>query len=231
MIIIVFKYHLVMYIYIDNILCDVVLSSVKSWIKTKKFKIGINNNGSIIKRKQLWFQKNLLPFNKNWEKYDRWCSEDEYDDILIMLESIIKKHLIENNINININSCLVNEYTNGSDFIKFHQDSNKAFGDNFYTVILSIGNKRTLRFRGLSNNTETNNTETNNTETNNTETNNTETNNTETNIIDDIFDIQLDNNSLCICTPEINKKYEHSIIKDDSVGFRHSFTFREFINL
>ena len=136
-----------MYLYLDNILNYDEYKNINSWVKKKKFKIGINNDGSIIKRKQLWYQKNNLTFDKKWEKYDRWCSECTYDDILIGLESLIKKYLDENNIDFNINSCLINKYNSGSDFIKFHQDSTKAFGNSFYTIILSIGETRTLQFK------------------------------------------------------------------------------------
>ena len=94
-------------------------------------------------------------FNKDWEKYDRWRSEKEYDTLLIYFEFIIelflKKHNI-NDINININSCLINKYENGSEFIKYHQDSTKAFGNSHYIILYSIGEERIMRFKNINNN-------------------------------------------------------------------------------
>lgn len=191
-----------MYLYINNILNYDDYESLISWlyVNDNRFKIGKNNDRSIIKRKQIWYQKNQLPFDKKWEKFDRWRSELVYDPIIIKLENIIKKYLYDNNIDItiDINSCLINKYSSGSDFIKFHQDSNKAFGGDFYTIIISIGETRTLQFRNIKNDI-------------------------------DKFEIRLCNNSLFICYPDINKTHEHSIIKDNSLGTRYSFTFRKFI--
>jgi alkylated DNA repair dioxygenase AlkB len=187
--------------YINNFLLENEKNMILNWLNEKQFKNGINNDKSIIKRQQLWFQKEQKPFNKDWIKFDWWNSETEYDDILFQMESLIKLYLKENNINIgvNINSCLVNKYENGQKFIKFHQDSNKAFGNHHYIILYSIGEPRTMRFRNI-------------------------------NDFKDTFDITLESNSLVIIYPEINIIYEHSIIKDDTQNTRYSFTFREFIS-
>ena len=187
--------------YINNFLFENEIIMLLKWLNSKKFKKGINNDKSIIKRKQLWFQKEQKPFNKDWTKFDWWNSESEYDNILVHLEVLIKSYLKENDINIgvNINSCLVNKYKNGQKFIKFHQDSNKAFGKSHYIILYSIGETRTMRFRNINDNNDT-------------------------------FDITLESNSLVIIYPEINISYEHSIIKDDTQNIRYSFTFREFIS-
>jgi alkylated DNA repair dioxygenase AlkB len=187
--------------YINNFLFENEKNMILNWLNAKQFKNGINNDKSVIKRQQLWFQKEQKPFNKDWIKFDWWNSESKYDDILLRLESLIKLYLKENNINIgvNINSCLVNKYENGQKFIKFHQDSNKAFGINHYIILYSIGETRTMRFRNI-------------------------------NDMNDTFDITLESNSLVIIYPEINISYEHSIIKDDTQNTRYSFTFREFIS-
>ncbi len=187
--------------YINNFLFENEKLLIINWLNNKKFKKGINNDSSIIKRKQLWFQKEQKPFNKDWIKFDWWNSETVYDDMLVKLECLIKSYLKKNNININvnINSCLVNKYKNGQKFIKFHQDSSKAFGKNHYIILYSIGEQRTMRFRNI-------------------------------NDINDTFDLVLESNSLVIIYPEININYEHSIIKDNSKNTRYSFTFREFIS-
>lgn len=187
--------------YIDNFLIDNEKNTILKWLNSKKFKKGINNDNSIIKRKQLWFQKEKKPFNKEWEKFDRWCSEPEYDILLLYLEFIIQLYLKKHNININvnINSCLINKYENGSEFIKFHQDSPKAFGKEHFIILYSIGEERTMRFKHINKN-------------------------------DEMFDIKLKSNSLLIIYPEINYCYQHSILKDNTKKIRYSLTFREFIS-
>jgi len=188
--------------YFNNFLFENEANQVLNWLNSKTFKKGINNDNSIIKRKQLWFQKDKKPFNKDWQMYDRWCSEKEYDPILIYFEFIIELFLKQQDINdvdININSCLINKYKNGSEFIKFHQDSTKAFGVNHYIILYSIGEDRVMRFKNINNN-------------------------------NDIFDINLKSNSLLIIYPEINNIYQHSILKDDTKNIRYSLTFREFIS-
>jgi alkylated DNA repair dioxygenase AlkB len=187
--------------YFDNFLIDDTKEILLNWLNNIEFKIGINNDNSIIKRKQLWYQKNQKPFNELWKKYDRWCSEPIYNNHLINLENIIKLLFVKNNINIdiNINSCLINKYENGKDFIKYHQDSSKAFGKNHYIIIFSLGENRLIRFRNINNKNNT-------------------------------FDINLKSNSLILIYPNININYEHSIIKDESENPRFSLTFREFIS-
>ena len=188
--------------YFNNFLFENEEKLILNWLNTREFKKGINNDKSVIKRTQIWYQKQQKPFNKDWEKYDRWCSEKEYDIFLIYFEYIIELFLKQNNINdvkININSCLINKYKNGSEFIKFHQDSTKAFGDNHFIILYSIGESRTMRFKNINNN-------------------------------NDIFDIKLESNSLLIIYPEINNIYQHAILKDDTTKVRYSLTFREFIS-
>lgn len=188
--------------YFNNFLFENEEKLILNWLKSKKFKKGVNNDNSIIKRKQLWFQKENKPFNKDWEKYNRWRSEKEYDILLIYFEFLIELFFFKNNINdidININSCLINKYENGSEFIKFHQDSTKAFGNSHYIILYSIGEERIMRFKNINN-------------------------------YNDIFDIKLKSNSLLIIYPEINFNYQHSIIKDNTKNVRYSLTFREFIS-
>jgi hypothetical protein len=189
--------------YIDNFLFDNEKDNILEWLKSKNFKKGVNNDNSVIKRKQLWFQKEQKPFNKKWERFDRWCSEKIYDSNLLCMEFIIymylKKHNLIENVNININSCLINKYENGSEFIKFHQDSKLAFGENHFILLYSLGEERTMTFKHIN-----------------------DSNNT--------FEIKLKSNSLLIIYPEINKVYQHSILKDDTENPRFSMTFREFIS-
>lgn len=183
-------------IYKDNLFGYTEKDTIIEWLENKEYKKGINNDGSIIKREQLWFQKEQLPFNKKWARFDRWRSEKIYEKILYDIENYIN---IKNyGIELNINSCLINKYKDGNDFIQFHNDSYEAFGENHYIILLSFGETRTLRFRDkLDNN--------------------------------NYFDKILKDNSLLIVQPQINIKYEHSILKDNTKNTRYSLTFRKYI--
>jgi hypothetical protein len=183
-------------IYKENLFGNDKKNSIIHWLTCKKYKKGINNDGSIIKREQLWFQKDQLPFNKKWEKFDRWCSEKIYEEILYDIENHI--NIKSYGIELNINSCLINKYEDGRDFIKFHNDSYEAFGENHYIILVSFGETRTLRFRDKTNK-------------------------------ENYFDKILKDNSLLIVFPDINMKYEHSILKDDTKNKRYSLTFRNYI--
>jgi len=132
-------------IYKEDLFDNINKNTIIDWLENKIYKKGINNDGSIIKREQLWFQKDQLPFNKKWERFSRWRSEKIYEEILYDIETHIN---IKNyDIELNINSCLINKYKDGNDFIKFHNDSCEAFGENHYIVLVSFGETRTLRFR------------------------------------------------------------------------------------
>lgn len=50
------------------------------------------------------------------------------------------------NLNTTINSCLINKYRNGNDYISAHRDSKLSFGDNPIICVLSICQERILKF-------------------------------------------------------------------------------------
>ena len=51
--------------YINNFLFENEKNMILNWLNAKQFKNGINNDKSVIKRQQLWFQKEQKPFNKD----------------------------------------------------------------------------------------------------------------------------------------------------------------------
>jgi alkylated DNA repair dioxygenase AlkB len=97
-----------------------------------------------ISRKQLWFHTENKYFCSVWEKrYDRWTS-NEYFEELYNLQNKVKKIINNLGINININSCLINYYKDGNDFIPPHRDTPLSFG-NYPTIInVSFGETRNL---------------------------------------------------------------------------------------
>lgn len=87
-------------------------------------------------------------FCPEWKvKYPQWTSFEMDNSI----KSLIKKvQDYVNNIsdikNPLINSCLINKYPTGENFIAPHRDSPLSFGDNPTIIGLSIGETRTIDF-------------------------------------------------------------------------------------
>ena len=117
------------------------------FVKEFNFREGTKN----VTRKQLWFHEGGKYFCEKWiRRHKRWES-NRYTDKLIKIQkkvqnitdriiddSIIKKH-ISNPI---INSCLVNYYRDGTQFIPPHKDTNLSFG-RYPTIIgISYGDSR-----------------------------------------------------------------------------------------
>jgi alkylated DNA repair dioxygenase AlkB len=98
-----------------------------------------------------------------------------------------------------INSCLINKYPCGENFIAPHRDSAISFGEKPTIIGLSIGNERKIDF----------------------------VRNDKTKVNDFSFD--LESGSLFIMAGSSQKYYQHSIPKEYCENVRYSFTFREFI--
>jgi hypothetical protein len=115
---------------------------------------GIHEN-KLISRKQLWFQRENKYFCSSWNKrYDRWNS-NKYFNELDILENKVQNFMYnleldynlfsKYNINfVNINSCLINYYKDGNDFISPHKDTPLSFG--YYPTIINVsyGESRNL---------------------------------------------------------------------------------------
>lgn len=99
-------------------------------------------------RLQKWYQMDGQYFSKKWknQSYERWKSK-QYDDILLSIQEIVEKKVNEH-INVKFNSCLINKYRNGEDYIKPHRDAIESFGEYPIIANLSIGDTRTIRFEG-----------------------------------------------------------------------------------
>lgn len=210
-------------IYIPNFLDKSSLYLLHKWLitKDKLFTGGEITEKNKVYRKQIWFQKNGEYFCKSWKKrYKRWVA-NKYEKELIYIENKIEEKLnkllinkinndfIKENINFSLdfNSCLLNLYENGNEFISPHRDCIESFGLYPTIIGLSIGETRTLRFKKIKFNKD------------NLKSLKKDLNNT--------FDFVLQDNSIFIMAGCSQKYYTHEIIKDDSKNKRFSFTFRK----
>lgn len=210
-------------IYIPNFLDKSSLDLLHKWLTTKDklFTGGDINEKNKVYRKQIWFQKDGEYFCKSWKKkYKRWVA-NKYEKELIYIQNKIKEKLnkllinkinndfIKENINFSLdfNSCLLNLYENGNEFISPHRDCIESFGLYPTIIGLSIGETRTLRFKKIKFNKD------------NLKSLKKDLNNT--------FDFVLQDNSIFIMAGCSQKYYTHEIIKDDSKNKRYSFTFRK----
>ena len=136
--------------YIQNFLPITIIQELEEWLHTLRLHNGTSKNGSSINRKQLWFQEEEKYFCPVWkERYDRWCSE-KYTSILYKIQCIIEKSLNIDTSDGELNSCLINLYENGNDFIPPHKDSPISFGTTPIIINLSIGTTRILRLQNQS---------------------------------------------------------------------------------
>jgi alkylated DNA repair dioxygenase AlkB len=163
-------------------------------------------------RFQKWYQEENKYFCPTWKyRYPRWKSFS-YDKILNDIKKKIQKKLIDLGLlNINFNSCLVNKYVNGDNYINFHRDSIESFGKYPVIVALSIGSEREIKFRMIKYN----------------ENNVKSIKKDRDNPIK--FKIKLESGSIFIMSGSSQKYFGHEIKKCNSKGTRYSLTYRKFI--
>jgi alkylated DNA repair dioxygenase AlkB len=101
-------------------------------------------------RFQKWYQEENKYFCPTWKhRFPRWESFS-YDKILNGIQKKIQKKMIELGLlKINFNSCLINKYVNGEDYIHFHRDSIQSFGEYPVIVGLSVGSDREIKFKKI----------------------------------------------------------------------------------
>lgn len=110
-------------------------------------------------RLQKWFQDDARYFSKHWNNQDleRWKSAPA-DDWLVELRARIQAAidtLFETQIDgvykgcrrPAFNSTLINYYRDGNDYIRYHKDDEKVFGDNPTIAMLTFGCPRDLKFK------------------------------------------------------------------------------------
>ena len=161
-------------------------------------------------RLQKWYQEDGKYFCPLWKIKHNWWESFSYDSNLSYFQNIIQNKLKDLKYDVNINSCLINKYRDGNDYIAPHRDSKLSFGDEPIIAVLSIGQPRTLRFTKVQNNYR----------------DKALTRKDKENII---FDYELENNSLFIMSGNSQTCYSHQLLKDNSEKERYSLTFRNFI--
>lgn len=110
-------------------------------------------------RLQKWFQDDAHYFSKHWanQNLERWKSAPA-DTWLVDLRTRIQSTIdtlfeaqidgVYNGCNKPIfNSTLINYYRDGNDYIRYHKDDEKVFGDNPTIAMLTFGCPRDLKFK------------------------------------------------------------------------------------
>ena len=188
--------------YIPNVFTDSILDDIKYWLdNTTNFIECPSYHNSRYVRYQKWFQKDNKYFCPKWKyRYKRWESFP-YLPIIENMEKIINTKLEKLDIEpIDFNSCLINKYRNGDDYIKAHRDSIDSFGEYPTIIGISFGTSRNINFKR-----------------------------SEFTSSDDDFSFTLDDNSMFIMLGSSQKKFVHEIPRCDTDKVRYSLTFRHFI--
>lgn len=170
-----------------------------------------------ISRLQKWFQKDGKYFCQKWkQRFDRWKS-CEYHENLDKLQD--KVQLFTNQLDldkysispVNFNSCLINKYRDGRDYIKPHRDTEMSFGYEPVIVGISLGCSRDLVFKRVVNNDIDN-----------------RLSKRDKNKSDMNFSFTLESGSLFIMMGSSQRFWSHEIPKSKDTLPRYSFTFREY---
>ena len=97
--------------------------------------------GSSIIRYQIWYHKNLEYFNKKWPFYERWEAH-KYPLFLHFIENRVKKRVFEiTNTALEINSCLINKYSQKTHRLHYHRDCEDVFGKCPIIISVSLGSR------------------------------------------------------------------------------------------
>jgi alkylated DNA repair dioxygenase AlkB len=209
-----------LFYYKPNFLDAIEYTELKSWLDSKQFVDGLCISGKRIPRQQLWYQNDGQYFCKTWRyQYDRWKS-NPYEDCLTKIQNKINDfaktiRTIQNDELIqipNINSCLINKYSDGNDSIRPHRDTPDSFGIYPTIIGLSVGSSRRFVIRKIdydpSNITSLK-----------------PDDNTELNM-----EITLEPNSIVIMAGASQKYFTHEVPKCDVKDTRYSLTFREYLD-
>ena len=164
---------------------------------------GGDYEGRKVSRKQRWYHREGEYFCTKWPNFDRWQSHSYTDTLYetqLYIQAFVKK---EFDIEIDINSVLVNYYEHGTIIIPKHRDNEEIFGDNPTVIVVSLGSTRTLRFSrvepdasSLKGNGQT-------------------------------IDIDLKPKSILIMLGTTQKYFCHELLPSDSKKPRYSMTFRK----
>lgn len=104
-----------------------------------------------VSRQQLWFQTENKYFCPIWKKrLNRWEASPYPTELISVqnkVEDLINNKLYLFNSRLKLNSCLINYYESGSNFIPPHKDSSISFGEYPTIICISHGDERTMRIK------------------------------------------------------------------------------------
>ena len=144
---IIINYIMAIFHYIPNYISNNELNNLFDYLeKTNNF-ISVPKYVDDISRYQKWYQVDQKYFCPNWkERYPQWESfqlDDTIKNLILKMQELLDKK----NINVKLNSCLINKYPDGKHFISPHRDSEESFGKEPVIIILSLGETRTITFQ------------------------------------------------------------------------------------
>jgi len=204
--------------YIPNFITGSDHDNIIDWLNLMDDFIPSSSYNNNISRLQKWYQKDNKYFCNKWKnKYPKWKSfnyESKLNDIQTLVqEKINKLNLDKYCTNTpHINSCLINKYRTGKDYITAHRDTNQSFGEYPTIIGLSFGSERDLLFKRV--------------EYDNTNCNKKKLDKLKQNLN---FSYKLESGSLFIMGGCSQKYFTHEIPISDTDKLRYSLTFREFI--
>lgn len=139
--------------YIPNILPDDMVNNLTDEFRNLEFYAGMMENGTPIHREQIWFQNEGYYFCNQWvNRFPRWEAHP-YPSAIQHLQDYLQHTIVPElsaihpvvQPDITLNSCLLNWYRDGSQFIPPHRDNAVSFGENPTILGVSIGAERTFR--------------------------------------------------------------------------------------
>ena len=189
--------NVIHFIYIPNFLSPLEIFFYQVWIYLCVDFLPVFTYNSIVIRYQRWYHKKMNYFNENWPIFDRWKAS-KYPAFLYFIEKKISG-VIEKitNTKININSCLINKYSQKNHRLYYHRDSADVFGLCPTITSVTIGNSASIHIRRVGNS-----------------------------IDNDDFVLRLESGSLFIMSGFSQVHYHHAIKMNDG-GVRYSMVFRE----
>jgi alkylated DNA repair dioxygenase AlkB len=131
---------------------DVFTNDELEFLKTLTYIDGVHNN-KLVSRKQRWFQEQNKYFCPIWnQRLKRWESNPYFTELYNIQQKVqdfVNLLYLEHDLHLQIdiptfNSCLINKYETGDDFIPPHKDTPLSFGEYPMIVCISFGETRTM---------------------------------------------------------------------------------------
>jgi alkylated DNA repair dioxygenase AlkB len=122
------------------------LQNTNDFVENPKFNIGVS-------RLQKWYHVDKKYFCSSWkERYPQWMSFEMDSTVINIIKKVQEFANGLDNISVpQINSCLINKYPTGENFIAPHRDSEISFGVEPTIIGLSLGHTRAINFHRLDN--------------------------------------------------------------------------------